>query len=101
MTKPKVPKHFENPERLLWKKILSEYLIADSAGLKLLETALEAHSRARKARETVDKEGMTTTDRFGQVKAHPLITVERDARSQFLLAMKQLNLDIPIERGDQ
>ena len=94
MQKTRVPAHIKGPERLLWKKILAEYAISDSAGLKILQVALEAYARARKAREVIEKEGMTIKDRFDQVKAHPLITVERDARSQFLLAMKQLNLSI-------
>jgi glutathione S-transferase len=33
-------------------------------------------------------------DRFGQPKPHPLLATERDARAQFLAALKALNLDL-------
>ena len=33
-------------------------------------------------------------DRFGQVKSHPLLSVERDSRAQYLAALKALNLDL-------
>ena len=68
--------------RKWWKKILSEYQIDDEVGLLLLQTALESFSSMRKCQEQVKKDGMTLEDRFGQKKPHPLLTVERDARSQ-------------------
>jgi len=37
---------------------------------------------------------MTVTDKFGQVKVHPLCSVERDARAAWLQAIKLLNLDL-------
>jgi len=37
---------------------------------------------------------MTLSDRWGQLKINPLCAVERDARAQFMAAMKALNLDL-------
>jgi hypothetical protein len=34
------------------------------------------------------------TSRLGDPKPHPLLAVERDARGQFLVAMRALGLDI-------
>jgi phage terminase small subunit len=48
----------------------------------------------RDAQQTIREEGASTRDRWGQVKSHPLLTVERDARAQFLAAMRQLNFDL-------
>jgi len=76
------------------KGILEEYTIDDAAGLRILETACEAFDRMRSAQKTIQKDGMTVTDRWGQIKAHPLCSVERDSRAQFLAALKQLNLDL-------
>jgi hypothetical protein len=43
---------------------------------------------------------MTTVDRFGQMKSHPLLPVERDSRAQYLAALKQLCLDVaPLHAG--
>jgi len=89
------PKHLEDQERKLWKRIITQYQIRDSAGLKILPAGLEAHQRARQAREQIDREKMTFKDRFGQMRPHALLTVERDSRASFLSAIKLLNLEIP------
>lgn len=78
----------------LKKKILNDYEITDSAGLVLLQVALESFDRMKEAQRIIDKQGLTITDRFGQIRAHPLTVTERDARSQFYLGLKQLNLDL-------
>ena len=41
----------------------------------------------------VAAEGLTVTDRFGQVKAHPLLTVIRDQKACFKNLLRQLGLD--------
>ncbi len=86
--------------RKLKKGILEGYSIDDAAGLRILETACEAFDRMREAQSTIQRDGMTVTDRWGQIKAHPLCSVERDSRAQFLAALKALNLDIePLQNG--
>jgi hypothetical protein len=40
---------------------------------------------------------MTFKDRFGQVKVHPLLPSERDARAAFISAMRALNLNIGVQ----
>jgi len=97
MAIPRYPAHLEQTERKMWKKILSEYQIMDSAGLKILESALSAHQRCRQCREQIDREGMTYLDRFKSVKPHVLLASERDSRAAFLNAIKLLNLQIPTE----
>jgi len=80
--------------------LTEEYAIIDAGGLEILRTGLEAYDRARSARETIDKTGLMVKDRFGAAKSHPLLPVERDARSSYLQALKQLNLDIePLKNG--
>ncbi len=91
---PKAPKHLSTEARRWWAKIADEYSIDDEAGLLVLQTAFEAFDRMRAAQAQVSTEGSTVTDRFNQTKAHPLLPIERDARAQFLAALKQLNLDI-------
>ena len=80
--------------RKWWRKVGEDYEITDPAGILLLQTALEAFDRMRGAQESIANDGATVSDRFGQMRAHPMITVERDARAAMLAALKALNLDL-------
>ena len=90
----KAPKHLTREAKKQWEKLLNEYSIEDEAGLLLIQTAMEAFDRMREAQSIIKTEGMQVADRFGQMKAHPLTTVERDARSAMMQAIKSLNLDL-------
>jgi P27 family predicted phage terminase small subunit len=61
--------------------------------IKLLQLACEAWDRAQGARAVVAKQGLTVTNARGDVKAHPLIAVERDARTLFARLIRELDLD--------
>lgn len=88
------PKNLSIEARNWWKKIINEYEISDEAGFLILQTSLEAFDRMRDAQRILKKEGVQVADRFGQLKAHPLLTTERDSRAQFMQGLKALNLDI-------
>ena len=64
-----------------WDRLVADYGIEDSGGELLLETALTALDRMQAAQAAIAKDGATVEDRWHQVKPHPLLTVERDARS--------------------
>ena len=84
----------------LKKSIIDEYTITDEAGLAILQTAMEAMDLMGQAQAVVDKQGLTTKGDRGQLKAHPLLSVIRDQRSQFLMGLKHLNLDLePLKRS--
>lgn len=94
------PGHLSKEAKRIWKELTSEYGIDDAGGRAILKTGLEAYDRATGARLAIDKEGLTIKDRFGTSKPHPLLACERDARSQWLAALKQLNMDIePLRDG--
>ena len=98
---PTPPKTLSVEARRWWRALEKGYLIEDEAGRLLLMVALEAFDRMRQAQAALTKDGLpvlTVTDRFGQIKAHPLCTVERDSRAQMLAALKALNLDIEPSR---
>jgi len=78
----------------LKKAILKEYDITDEAGIAILQTAVEAMDLMRQAQRVVTKDGLTVKGDRGQIKAHPLLSVIRDQRAQFLMALKHLNLDL-------
>jgi P27 family predicted phage terminase small subunit len=92
MSKP--PTHISAAAKKLWNDIFREYSIDDAAGLAILRAALEAFDRSQAARKAINKAGMTVTGRDGQVRSHPLLTVERDNRAAFLAGLKALNLDL-------
>ena len=84
----------------LKKSIIADYGIDDDAGLAILQTALEAYDLFHSAQKVVDKDGLTVQGDRGGVKAHPLLSVIRDARAQFLAGLKALNLDLePLQKG--
>ena len=78
----------------LKKKLLSEFDISDRAGLEILDRAIESFTRMKEAKAIIDREGLTYMNRFSEVREHPALNTERKARSQFLQAIKQLNLDV-------
>jgi len=100
LKKSEAPRHLSTDAQDWWQRLTDEYDITDNAGLLLLQTALEAFDRMKAAAKRITKDGEAIEDRFGQVKPHPLLPAERDARSQMLAALKQLNLDVePLRDG--
>src|SRR5262245_3965988 len=90
-----IPAHLGKAESDLYAQVVRAYDLRDEISLKILEEGLASLQRARLARETLGKEGMTFKDGKGRPKIHPLCTVERDARAAALAAFRQLNLEVP------
>jgi P27 family predicted phage terminase small subunit len=93
----KPPKHLSAESRALRQRLVTEYDIADSGGLLLLDTALEALDRMRDAQVVIKREGIMITDsKTGKCRAHPALIIEKDSRWALLQALKSLNLDIDL-----
>jgi phage terminase small subunit len=92
---PEPPKHL-TPAAKDWFLLLQrEYAIEDAGGLALLTCAAESWDRCTSARQAIEKDGgPIIKDTFGQLKPHPAASIERDARAQFISAIKSLNLDL-------
>ena len=96
----KKPTGLSSETKALRQRLMDEYGLDDAAGQAILSVGLEALDRYRLCQKAIAKDGAVLIDRFGQQKPHPLLAAERDARSQFLQAMKALNLDIePLRDG--
>lgn len=94
MTKPtSAPQHLSGESRKLWRSILADYEL-EQRHEAVLATALEALDRMRQAQALLATEGLTVTDRYGTAKAHPAVVIERDSRTAFLRAMRELGLDL-------
>ena len=64
--------------------------------LEVLRLALEALDRADEAREMVAAEGITFENRFGEIRQHPAVAIERDSR----LAVARLFRELSLFSGD-
>lgn len=96
--KLKFKKHIRRESRSEVRRLINEYNIIDAGGSLLLHIFADADTTERNAQDIVNTEGLTLTDRFMQTKAHPLLTVIRDARAQKMAALKGLCLDLePIQ----
>ena len=91
---PSAPAGLGQRAREWWRKMQAEYAVVDAGGLALLETAARAYGRMEQARALLDKEGVTTVDRWGQRRLHPAASVERDSRAGLLAALRCLHLDV-------
>jgi len=70
------------------------YAITDEGGENILSVFESALVTVYECEDAVTKDGLKVTDRWGQVKPHPLLPVLRDARAQVLASLKALNLDL-------
>ncbi len=75
-------------------RLAKAYDITDEGGEAILEAMWSAWDLWQEAQAVVDREGLTVPGDRGGCKAHPLTATIRDARSQYLLALKMLNLDL-------
>lgn len=87
------PKHLSAGSRSWFRSVVRDYVLEDHH-VRLLVACCEAWDRAETARRKVAREGMFFEDRFGQPKPHPGVDVERKARDQFRLILRELGLDV-------
>lgn len=98
--RPPVPPGLSPEARRFFRDVSTEYAVTDPGGLRLLRTASEALDLMRAAQAVVARDGLTTTDRYGAVRAHPMLAVVRDSRTAMLAAIRQMGLDIePLQPG--
>ena len=90
--KNSAPKHLKAQARAMWARLMDDFDLEDAGALALLQAACEAFQRAQEARARLDKDGAVLADRFGQLKAHPMAAIERDARGQMIAALRALRL---------
>lgn len=92
MTTPRPPAHLRPLTAKWWRSVTADFDL-DSHHVRLLTLAAEAWDRGQQAREVVDADGMTFTDRFGCPKPRPEVAIERDSRIGFARLLRELALD--------
>ncbi len=90
---PRAPKQLSREAKAWWAKLMREWEFGPDA-LLLLESVLEAFDRMRQAQAVLAREGITSMDRFGQLKVHPCALIERDSKALLLRYVKSLGLDL-------
>ncbi|MGI8937810.1 MAG: P27 family phage terminase small subunit [Iamia sp.] len=88
---PAAPDHLARAAGL-WADVARTYSL-DAWQYELLRRCCEAGDRADEAREQIAADGLTTTDRYGQVKPHPAVNIERDARLSQARLLRDLRLE--------
>jgi len=91
-TTPLPPRHLRSLTRKWYATVLEDYAL-EPHHVRLLSLACEAWDRAAAAREIINAEGLTFTDRHGQPRARPEIAIERDSRIAFARLIRELDLD--------
>ena len=91
--KKRPPKHLKPDTRLWWESVQLEYVL-EPHHVRILTLSSEAWDRCQQAREVIDRQGLTFTDRFDAPKARPEVAIGRDARLAFARLVRELNLDI-------
>jgi P27 family predicted phage terminase small subunit len=89
------PQHLSARSKAFWRRLTGEYVITDAPGLELLRRACEASDRADSAREEIEGDGATFRTRFGEIRVHPAIAVERDARNALRQLLRELRVTAP------
>jgi P27 family predicted phage terminase small subunit len=90
---PRPPSHLSQSTRNWWRTCVKSYELEDHH-LRLLQAAAECWDRLQQARALVARDGLTVTDDRGNVRAHPAIAIERDARVGFARLLRDLDLDV-------
>jgi len=95
------PAHLSDEATAWWRDVLRDYAL-EAHHLRLLQAASEAWDRMQQARQALaDHGGLTFTDPNGNIRAHPCVAMERDARTAFARLLRELDLDAgaPAERS--
>lgn len=91
----KAPKGINSKGRKFWRKVLSEYELADAHDLERLAMACKCLDTLADAEERVKLDGLFSINRYGSTVEHPGIKMIRDNRMLFVKIIRELNLDIP------
>jgi P27 family predicted phage terminase small subunit len=90
---PRPPEHL-SPTTKRWWRQLGKAAAFEVHEFRTLQAACEAWDRAQEARERIATDGTYVKDRFGQLRAHPAVAVERDARTLYARLIRELALDV-------
>lgn len=86
------PGHLSDDAKSWWRSVVSDFEL-EAHHLRLLRLACEAWDRSQQAREILGRDGITFVDDRKNVRAHPAVAIEKDARTGFARLVRELDLD--------
>jgi phage terminase small subunit len=95
------PAHLSDEVTAWWHSVVKDYEL-EPHHLRLLQSAAEAWDRMQQARQALADHGkLTFVSASGDLKTHPAVAIERDARVAFARLVRELDLDAgaPAERS--
>ena len=88
----KPPSHLSKKAQTFFKNFVDEGEV-DQSAVEVLTRVCESQDRADQAAEELKRAGsLTTLDRFGVARAHPMVSVERQARAAIVDGLKALGV---------
>ena len=78
-----------------YSRTCNEYAL-DEHHRRTLLMAATMWDRACEAREAIARDGACVPDRFGQLKPHPSVGIEKEATLTFLKCLRELALDFHV-----
>jgi P27 family predicted phage terminase small subunit len=94
------PSHLTSTTRAWWRSVAENYVL-EPHHLRLLQLAGEAWDRGQQAREILAADGITQRDDRGNIRAHPAIAIEKDARIGYARLLRELDLDVEAPRSER
>jgi P27 family predicted phage terminase small subunit len=88
----KPPSHLTAPAKRLWRE-LYEMAEWEAHEVPRITVACEAWERGQQARREIQKHGLTLIGANGNRVLNPAARVERDSKTLFLRALRELGLD--------
>ena len=93
MPRVKVPKGLSKEAQGWFRRIVSDYQLADDSAAKLLlQTGLEAWDESRLCRSDIARNGFTIVGRFNERRPNPAVSAMARSRSAFLRSFTALGL---------
>ena len=89
---PTAPVEMSAGSKALWKVIVQQFEMSP-ADLEVLRSAMAARDRAIEAAAIIARDGLTTVDRYGGIRAHPAVDIELRNQSLFARLVRQMGID--------
>ena len=97
LAKPKAvdkpPGHLKAAGKALWSTVTGDYPL-NATAKSIIVQACESLDRVRTAQSEIRRDGATIQDRFNQLRQHPALKTEVDARTSLLRCLRLLNCDL-------
>jgi P27 family predicted phage terminase small subunit len=94
------PPHLSASAREWWKSTVETYVLQEHH-LRLLQLCCEAWDEAQKARDALERDGLTVPGREGGLRPHPCVAIERDARLAVARLVRELDLDVEPPKSER